>query len=91
MSEIKIYEKETKITNCYEIENNKIDGVVGMLIRERIMQDYEVTRPAYSYAREIRTHKRLYKMGLFKKHTKDADLEEPICFVKELIYGILGK
>ena len=43
-----------------------------------------------SLVREWRTHNLLYKLGLFKSHTKDTDLNYPIKWYEEFIYSILG-
>lgn len=86
----KITKDNTKIFDSYLIPNKSLDNIVKAIIEERKAKGYIVTRSIESYKNEIRFHNRMYKLGLFKSHTKDTDLEEPISFIKELIYGILG-
>lgn len=43
-----------------------------------------------SLVREWTAHNRLYKLGLYKSHTKDVDLEYPIKWYYELAWFILG-
>lgn len=51
---------------------------------------YNVKRDVDSYIRELISHNRLYKLGLYRSHTKDCDLEENIKPLTNLIYKILG-
>lgn len=87
----KITKDNTKVFDSYLIPNKSLDNIVKAIIEERKAKRYIVTRSVESYKNEIRFHNRMYKLGLFKSHTKDTDLEEPISFIKELIYGILGR
>ena len=43
-----------------------------------------------SLIREWRAHNLLYKLGLYRSHTKDVDLEYPIERKYEIIWNILG-
>lgn len=60
------------------------------IINERVDMGLDTTRTLKSYIRETKTHNRLYKLGLFRKHTKNCDLEENIKWWKEIIYRIIG-
>jgi hypothetical protein len=84
-----IYKKElTKIYDSYLIKN--VSEEVKKIIKERQEQGYKTNRTIESYIRETKAHNRLYKLGLFKKHTKNTDLEENIKLWKEIIYFIIG-
>lgn len=85
-----ITEKNTKILDTYLIPDKDLDILVKQIIAERKNRNYEVSRTAGSYKREIKVHNRLYKLGLFKKKTKDTDLEEPIKKSISFIYNIFG-
>lgn len=81
----------TKIYDSYLIPNNELNKVVYKIIKERKAKDLPVTREVKSYVREIKAHNRLYKLGLFKSHTKDTDLEENITSSKEKIFMLIGR
>jgi hypothetical protein len=63
---------------------------VRNIIKKRVDLDYITTRTLKSYIRETKAHIRLYKLGLFRKHTRNCDLEENIKLWKEIIYFIIG-
>ena len=72
-------EHNTTIYNSYLLKNDADIGTVALnILRTRRDRGFPLTRTATSYIYEIKAHNRLYKLGLFKKHTKDCDLEEPI-------------
>jgi len=47
-------------------------------------------RSLKSYVREWRAHNRLYKLGLFKSHTKDVDLNVNESIFRRILYFFLG-
>lgn len=91
MIKYEFYEDETVIINSYKLTNYEIKNVVvPEIIYYRLKKYLPVTRTNRSYEREIKAHNRLYKLGLYKDHTKDCNLEEPIKWYRELIYFIIG-
>lgn len=52
---------------------------------------YKNKRTIKSWLKEWKTHNRLYKLGLYKTHTVDCDLEENEKLHRLIIYEILGK
>lgn len=80
---------KSTIVDCYLYDNNTIYDITDFLIEVRKYKGYKV-RSFNSYAHEIKAHKRLYKLGLFRSHTKDADLEVPINKLLDRIYSIIG-
>lgn len=78
----------TKIYDSYTYNN--ISSLVKEILQERLEKDLPITRSMISYAREIKAHNRLYKLGLFRSHTKDCDCEENIVKWKEIVYSIIG-
>lgn len=93
------YSKDnTHVTNSYMLTSrNGIKKEVEWIIEARKLREYPVTRSVNSYIREWRGHNRLYKLGLYKSHTKDVDLEERITILGkikgiflEVVWFILG-
>ena len=80
--------KKTKIYNSYKMKN--VPTEVKVIISNRIVRDLPTNRTIGSYIRETKAHNRMYKLGLFKKHTKNCDLEEDIKKWKEIVYFIIG-
>ena len=90
--ELKLYPTYSKIINSYLISTkNDYKELIDILITCRKNSNYLISRSNKSYECEVRAHNRLYKLGLFKSHTKDADLEENIKWYKELFYNIIGR
>jgi hypothetical protein len=80
----------TIVLDCYKYSDKQIKKLGEEIIRKRKLQGLLVTRTANSYASEIKTHKRLYKLGIAKKRTKDCDCEENIDITLKILYYILG-
>lgn len=81
----------TKVIDSYKLNDKEIKEIVENIINERKKKGLKVTRSKESYIREIKAHNRLYKLGLFKSHTKDTDLEENITSSKEKIFMLIGR
>lgn len=78
----------TKIYNSFLMKN--VAKEVEDIINERVDKNLKTTRTLKSYIRETKAHNRLYKLGLFKSHTRNCDLEEDIKLWKEIVYFIIG-
>lgn len=88
------YEDYTKITNSYLLTNDEIEDVAEEIEFSRHNKfDWKCKhlRHKVSYIEEIKSHNRLYKIGLFRSHTVDTDLEEDLLPIKKIIYFILGR
>ena len=85
---IEYNKKKTTIYDSYLMKN--VSKEVKEIIKERKEKGYKTNRTLKSYIRETKAHNRLYKLGLFKKHTKNTDLEENIKLWKEIAYFIIG-
>lgn len=92
INEIKcsISENLTTIHDSYSIENDEIEDLIKEVIEVRKKNKYKVTRSVKSYVKEVKSHNKLYELGLFKTNTKDTDLEENIVWWKNIIYWIVG-
>ena len=85
---IRYLKSKTIIYDSHLMKNVKKQ--VEDIINERIDINYPTTRSLKSYIAETKAHNRLYKLGLWKKHTKNCDLEEDIKLWKEIVYRIIG-
>lgn len=85
---IEYNKKKTTIYDSYLMKN--VSKEVKEIIKERKEKGYKTNRTLNSYIRETKAHNRLYKLGLFRKHTKNTDLEENIKLWKEIAYFIIG-
>ena len=47
-------------------------------------------RNHFSLICEWKTHNRLYKLGLWKNHTKDVDLNYPLKWYMKVLYVLFG-
>ncbi len=91
ISGIKIqYDKDNvKILDSYMIKNKL---TMKYILKQFLNKtDYKTKRTLKSWIREWKTHNRLYKLGLFKSHTKDCDLEENEKWYRLLAYQIIGR
>ena len=86
-----IYSKyNTKIVDSYKLNDLEVEIVVDDIIKDRIEKKLPVTRTRDSYIAEVKAHNRLYKLGVQRERTKDADLEENINVFRNLAYKFLG-
>ena len=75
------------------INSCKVTNTEDMIIILRLFQlktYYKSRRTLKSWVKEWKAHNRLYKLGLFRKHTKDCDLEENEKWWRLLAYQFLG-
>ena len=95
MKEINIFnvkilydEKNIKIINSYKIEDES--DMIMILEKFKYITEFKSKRSMKSWIREWKSHNRLYKLGLFKSHCKDCDLEENEKLHRLICYQILG-
>ena len=81
-------ENNTHVEDSYLAKDIKFE--VGCIIRERYLQFLPVTRAFESYVCEWKGHNRLYNLHLFRKHTKDVDLDENMSMIWEIIWRVIG-
>ena len=80
----------TKILQWYRIKKKDIKKNIKEIMYERRRLNLPVLRDNKSYERELRSHIRMYKLHIFRKHTEDCDLETKIKKWKEIVYFIIG-
>ena len=78
-----------RILDSYKVHSAAyMQMVLNMFV---IKTGFKSKRTMKSWLKEWKTHNRLYRLGLFKSHTKDCDLEENEKVHRLIIYEILGK
>ena len=85
---VKYTKNLTTIYDGYKMKD--VEEVIKKMMEERYKRKLPITRSLQSYIAETKAHNRLYKLGLFRSHTKDVDLEENIASWKEAIWFMLG-
>lgn len=78
----------TTIYDSYLLKD--VPSEIKQIMAKRREKGLPVTRSLKSYIAETKAHNRLYKLHLFRKHTKNTDLEEPIKKLVEIIYFMIG-
>lgn len=66
------------------------DMMKACLVLFKKLTNYKSKRTIKSWIKEWKAHNRLYRLGLFKSHTKDCDLEENEKLHRLIAYQILG-
>lgn len=82
-------ENNTHVEDSYKAKDIGLE--IMSIMRERKLRKLPVTRAFDSYVREWKGHNNLYKLHLFRSHTKDVDLEEPNKWYLELIWWLIGR
>ena len=77
------------IVDSYKVTNE--DDMWDILTRFDYETKYYSKRSIDSWIKEWKAHNRLYKLGLFRSHTKDCDLEENEKWWRLLVYEIIGR
>lgn len=77
-----------RIVDSYKIKNEK--WMRDILFYFIMKTGYKSRRSINSWIREWKAHNRVYKLGMFKKRTKDCDLEEGEKLYRRIIYWIIG-
>ena len=96
MKHIKILEVEVeydsenvRIKNSYKVRNKEYMKLI--LSQFKLRTGFKSQRSMNSWVKEWKTHNILYKWGLFRKHTKDCDLEENEKLHRLIAYEIIGR
>ena len=85
--DIVVSDNHIRIDNGYSVRCRDY-GFVLNRIRENEPNEVTANRSNYSLSCEWAVHNALYKLGLFRSHTKDVDLNYP-CRL-EWLYIVLG-
>ena len=85
--EVVVSDNNIRIKNGYVLRGRSFDFILNC-IREDEPNEVTANRSNYSLSCEWAVHNALYKLGLFRSHTKDVDLNYP-CRL-EWLYIVLG-
>lgn len=77
-----------RIKDSYKIR--KVEDMIIILSLFKIRTNYNSKRNLKSWLKEWKTHNRLHRLGLYRSHTKDCDLEENEKLHRLIAYKILG-
>lgn len=88
--QIKVTKNCITVIDCYEDYSKKTIKCYLKNLRETYPEYDIFKRSDKSLMREWRAHARLYKLGLYKEHTKDCDMEYPIERKYEIIWNLIG-
>ena len=77
------------IENSYQVSDSKVKPFLNKLV-DKIDGRIVYTRTVNEWTKEWKAHNRLYKLGLYRSHTKHVDLNEDETSFRKLIYKILG-
>lgn len=86
-----ITKKTITIFNSYNITNKEKQTEILKQIYNKDPYINTRKRKIKDSVLEWRTHNLLYKLGLFKSHCKDCDLDEDEAFHRMICYKILGR
>ena len=78
-----------KIYDSYTTTDEKDMAMILSIIS--IYPQYNLTRERKELIDEWKFHNLLYKLHLFRSHTKDTDLNENESKFRKLVYKIVGK
>ena len=76
-----------RIVDSYKVKEK---DMLNILWNFRLSTGYRSKRDIFSWLKEWKSHNRLYKLGLFRSHTRDCDLEENEKLHRLMAYEILG-
>lgn len=76
----------TKIKDTYKLKDDEIYATLVWYFENDLL---DPSRTIQSYAEEVYAHNWLYNHNLFRKHTKDSDLEGDESKLRLICYGII--
>lgn len=83
------YDKDcVSIIDSYKVKDEYDMKLILKVFKMRT--GYGSRRSLKSWLKEWKAHNRLYRLGLFRSHTKDCDLEQNEKWYRLLAYQILG-
>lgn len=87
--EIEYDDANVRIKNSYKVRNKEYMKLI--LTQFRVRTGFESKRSIDSWLKEWKSHNRLYRLGLFRSHTADCDLEENEKLYRLIMYEIIGR
>lgn len=87
--EIEYDEENVRIKDSYKIDTKEYMKLI--LTQFKVRTGFKSKRSIDSWIKEWKSHNRLYRLGLFRKHTADCDLEEKEKLHRLIAYEIIGR
>lgn len=87
--EIEYNSGNVRIKDSYQVRDEVEMRII--LLQFKIRTGFKSKRTTNSWIKEWKTHNRLYRLGLFRKHTVDCDLEENEKLHRLIAYEIIGR
>lgn len=78
-----------RILDSYKIRRK--ENMLEILIWFKLKTNFHSKRTFDSWIREWKSHNRMYRLGMFRSHTKDCDLEELEKWHRRLVYWFIGR
>jgi len=83
------YDKtNVRIIDSYKVKEKDMKDILFWFL---FKTGYESKRDIDSWLKEWKAHNRLYKLGLYRSHTVDCDLEEKEAWWRLFVYSIIGR
>ena len=87
-TEIKYDEENLIVLNSYKVKSKKEMILIIRLFEQKA--GFESSKDLDTMVKKWTTFNRLYNLGLFRKRTKNCNLEAEDSLLKSIIYEILG-
>lgn len=87
--EIEYNPGNVRIKDSYQVRDEKEMRLI--LLQFKIRTGFKSQRTVNSWIKEWKSHNRLYKLGLFRSHTSDCDLEENEKLYRLIAYEVIGR
>lgn len=78
-----------RIVDSYKVK--KEEDMLEVLIWFKLKTGFKSRRSMDSWIREWKAHNRMYKIGIYRNHSRDCDLEELEKWHRRLVYWFIGR
>ena len=78
-----------RIVDSYKVK--KEEDMLEVLIWFKLKTGFRSRRSMDSWIREWKAHNRMYKLGIYRSHSRDCDLEELEKWYRRLVYWFIGR
>lgn len=85
--EIQYDKNNVRIIDSHKVKEKNMRNILEWFL---IKTCYKSRRSLDSWLKEWKAHNRLYKLGLYRSHTIDCDLNENEQWWRLLVYSIIG-
>lgn len=78
-----------RIVDSYKVK--KEEDMLEVLIWFKLKTGFRSRRSMDSWIREWKAHNIMYKLGIYRSHSRDCDLEELEKWHRRLVYWFIGR